>query len=224
MSIKNWPEKERPREKLLQMGPRSLSDAELLAILLRSGTAGMSAVDLARELLKDFGGLRSLLSANQQSFCQGKGLGVASYVQCQAILEIARRHYAEHLEDRISFTSPEHVRDYLLASLRDRHAEVFCVLFLDNRHRLISFEECFNGTINGASVHPREIVRKAIHHNAAAVILAHNHPSGNVKPSQEDIQITKTIRDGAALLSIKVLDHIIFTNNDYFSFADQGLI
>ena len=224
MSIKNWPEKERPREKLLQMGPRSLSDAELLAILLRSGTAGMSAVDLARELLKDFGGLRSLLSANQQSFCQGKGLGVASYVQCQAILEIARRHYAEHLEDRISFTSPEHVRDYLLASLRDRHAEVFCVLFLDNRHRLISFEECFNGTINGASVHPREIVRKAIHHNAAAVILAHNHPSGINEPSQADIELTERLMRSLALVDVRVLDHFIVGDGVPVSFSERGLL
>jgi DNA repair protein RadC len=215
---------ERPREKLLHKGPQSLSDAELLAILLRTGTAGMSAVDLARCLLNEFGGLRALLTADQRSFCQGKGLGMATYVQCQAVLEIARRHYAEHLGERDSFTSPEHVRDYLQASLRDRQAEVFCVLFLDNRHRLISFEECFNGTIDGASVHPREIVRKAIHHNAAAVILAHNHPSGIAEPSQADISLTSRLKDALELVDVRVLDHFIVGDGMPISFSERGLI
>jgi len=224
MSIKNWPENERPREKLLHKGPQSLSDSELLAILLRTGTAGMSAVDLARCLLKEFGGLRALLTADQKSFCQGKGLGMATYVQCQAVLEIARRHYAEHLGERECFTSPEHVRDYLQASLRDRQAEVFCVLFLDNRHRLICFEECFNGTIDGASVHPREIVRKAIHHNAAAVILAHNHPSGIAEPSQADIALTSRLKEALGLVDVRVLDHFIVGDDLPISFSERGLM
>ncbi len=224
MSIKNWLENERPREKLLHKGAASLSDSELLAILLRTGTIGMNAVDLARSLLKEFGGLRALLSADQKSFCQGKGLGMATYVQCQAVLEIARRHYAEHLGERDSFTSPEHVRDYLQASLRDRQAEVFCVLFLDNRHRLISFEECFNGTIDGASVHPREIVRKAIHHNAAAVILAHNHPSGIAEPSQADIALTSRLKESLGLVDVRVLDHFIVGDGQPVSFSERGLL
>ncbi len=224
MSIKNWPEKERPREKLLHKGPQSLSDAELLAILLRTGTAGMSAVDLARSLLKEFDGLRALLTADQKTFCRGKGLGMATFVQCQAVLEIARRHYAEQLGERDSFTSPEHVRDYLQASLRDRQAEVFCVLFLDNRHRLICFEECFNGTIDGASVHPREIVRKAIHHNAAAVILAHNHPSGIAEPSQADIALTSRLKDALGLVDVRVLDHFIVGDGLPVSFSERGLM
>ncbi|MEA1891050.1 MAG: DNA repair protein RadC [Pseudomonadota bacterium] len=224
MSIKNWPENERPREKLLHKGAQSLSDSELLAILLRTGTIGLSAVDLARSLLKEFGGLRALLTADKKSFCQGKGLGMATYVQCQAVLEIARRHYAEHLVERECFTSPEHVRDYLQASLRDRQAEVFCVLFLDNRHRLICFEECFNGTIDGASVHPREIVRKAIHHNAAAVILAHNHPSGIAEPSQADISLTSRLKDALGLVDVRVLDHFIVGDGLPISFSERGLM
>ena len=224
MSIKNWPENERPREKLLHKGAPALSDSELLAILLRTGTAGMNAVDLARKLLNDFGGLRSLLTADQQSFCQGKGLGMATYVQCQAVLEIARRHYAEHLGERDNFTSPDHVREYLHASLRDRQSEVFCVLFLDNRHRLICFEECFNGTIDGASVHPREIVRKAIHHNAAAVILAHNHPSGIAEPSQADIALTSRLKESLALVDVRVLDHFIVGDGQPISFSERGLM
>ncbi len=224
MSIKDWPENERPREKLLHKGPQSLSDSELLAILLRTGTAGMSAVDLARYLLNEFGGLRALLAADRKSFCQGKGLGMVTYVQCQTVLEIARRHYAEHLGERDSFTSPEHVRDYLQASLRDRQAEVFCVLFLDNRHRLICFEECFNGTIDGASVHPREIVRKAIHHNAAAVILAHNHPSGVAEPSQADIALTGRLKDALGLVDVRILDHFIVGDGLPISFSERGLM
>lgn len=224
MSIKNWPVYERPREKLVQMGAQSLSDAELLAILLRSGTAGMTAVDLARQLLNDYNGLRGLLTANQKNFCQGKGLGMATYVQCQAVLEIARRHYAEQLGERDSFTSPEHVRNYLQATLRDRLCEVFCVLFLDNRHRLICFEECFNGTIDGASVHPREIVRKALHHNAAALILAHNHPSGVAEPSQADIALTSRLQEALSLVDVRVLDHFIVGEGMPVSFSERGLM
>jgi len=224
MSIKNWPVYERPREKLVQMGAQSLSDAELLAILLRTGTAGMTAVDLARQLLNDYKGLRGLLTANQKNFCKGKGLGIATYVQCQAVLEIARRHYAEQLGERDSFTSPEQVRNYLQATLRDRPCEVFCVLFLDNRHRLICFEECFNGTIDGASVHPREIVRKALHHNAAALILAHNHPSGVAEPSQADIALTSRLQEALSLVDVRVLDHFIVGEGMPVSFSERGLM
>lgn len=224
MSIKNWPVNERPREKLLHKGAGALSDAELLAIILRSGAGGVNAVDLARDLLNEYRGLRDLLSADQATFCRSRGLGIATYVQCQAILEIARRHYAEHLGDRDGFTSPDHVRRYLHATLRDRHAEVFCVLFLDNRHRLIRFEECFYGTIDGASVHPREIVRKAIQHNAAAVILAHNHPSGIAEPSQADIALTKRLVRAMELVDVRVLDHFVIGDCEPVSFSERGLM
>ena len=224
MSIRNWPAMERPRERLLNRGATALSDAELLAIMLRTGTPGQNVIDLARELLGRFGGLRALLSADRDEFCSTRGLGMATYVQCQAILEIARRHYAEHLEERDSFTSPDHVRDYLHASLRDRNAEVFCVLFLDNRHRLIQFEECFNGTIDGASVHPREIVRRALGHNAAAVILAHNHPSGVTEPSQADISLTHRLKEALALIDVRVLDHFIVGDGQPLSLSERGLM
>jgi len=224
MSIKTWPAAERPREKLLGRGAQSLSDAELLAILLRTGTRGTNAVELARELLTRFGSLRAMLSADMDTFCGTRGLGMATYVQCQAILEIARRHYAEHLGERDAFTSPDHVRDYLHATLRDREAEVFCVMFLDNRHRLIRFEECFNGTIDGASVHPREIVRKALAHNAAAVILAHNHPSGVTEPSQADIALTQRLKDALALVDVRVLDHFIIGDGRPMSLSERGMV
>ena len=224
MSIKNWPATERPREKLLNRGAATLSDAELLAILLRTGTRGQNAIELARSLLARFGGLRAMLCTDMDDFCSTKGLGMATYVQCQAILEIARRHYAEDLGERDSFTSPGHVRDYLHASLRDREAEVFCVLFLDNRHRLIRFEECFNGTIDGASVYPREIVRKALGHNAAAVILAHNHPSGVTEPSQADIALTSRLKDALSLIDVRVLDHFIVGDGQPLSLSERGLM
>jgi DNA repair protein RadC len=173
MSIVDWPAQERPREKLLACGAGNLSDAELLAIFLRTGVKGKSAVDLARELLDQFGGLRALLNADQQTFCAGKGLGEAKYVQLQAVLEIARRHLFESVRRGDPLSNPIETRHYLALKLREYAFEVFAALFLDNRHRVIAFEELFRGTIGGASVHPREVVRRALHHNAAAII-AHN--------------------------------------------------
>ncbi len=190
MSITDWPLMERPREKLLHLGPAALSDAELLAIFLRTGTPGKSALDLARELLHRFGGLRPLLAASRGEFCAAPGLGDAKYSQLQAILEMAHRCLNETLAREDALTSPEQTRHYLSLRLQAYPHEVFGCLFLDNRHRVIAFEELFQGTIDGASVHPREVVRRALHHNAAALIFAHNHPSGVAEPSLADRQIT----------------------------------
>ncbi len=223
MAITDWPVDERPREKLLSRGPQALSDAELLAIFLRTGVAGKTAVDLARELLSMFGGLRPLLSADQPAFCSARGLGKAKFAQLQAVLEMGRRHLFEVVSRGDALVSPADTRDYLLLRMRDYHAEVFACLFLDNRHRIIEFEELFRGTIDGASVHPREIVKRALHHNAAAVIFAHNHPSGVAEPSRADEQITQRLTDALALIDVRVLDHIV-VGDKTVSFAERGLL
>ncbi|SDK39633.1 RadC family protein [Microbulbifer yueqingensis] len=224
MAISDWPAAERPREKLLQRGAAALSDAELLAIFLRTGTPGISAVDLARQLLADFGGLRPLLEAPQAEFCRGHGLGAAKYVQLQAVLEMARRHLAEDLQRSDAMDSPAAVREYLAAQLRHRRREVFCCLFLDTQHRVIAFDELFEGTLNAASVYPREVVQAALQRGAAAVILAHNHPSGVTEPSQADIWITERLAQALALVDIKVLDHMIVGDGAALSFAERGLL
>ena len=224
MAITDWPAQERPREKLLHRGPEALSDAELLAIFLRTGIPGKTAVDLARELLNNYGSLRALLDANHKQFCQGKGLGTAKYVQLQATLEMARRHLDERLQRGDALTNPATTRQFLHAKLRDHHQEVFACLFLDNRHRVIRFEELFFGTIDGASVHPREVVKRALHHNAAAVILAHNHPSGIAEPSQSDRHLTQQLKDALGLVDIRVLDHIVIGDGELVSFAERGII
>jgi DNA repair protein RadC len=224
MAIRDWPAEERPREKLLQRGPAALSDAELLAIFLRTGLPGLSAVDLARELLQSFGGLRPLLEADQASFCQGKGLGSAKYVQLQATLELSRRHLLATLQKGDALSSPADTRRYLSAQLRARHQEVFACLFLDNRHRVLAFEELFYGTVDGASVHPREVVRRCLGHNAAAVILAHNHPSGVAEPSRADEQITLRLKEALALIDVRVLDHLIIGDGEISSLAERGMI
>ena len=224
MAITDWPAEERPREKLLLRGAQALSDAELLAIFLRTGLPGKSAVDLARELLQEFGGLRPLLDADCSAFCRGKGLGEAKYVQLQASLELSRRHLLTTLQRGDALTSPGHTRRYLSAQLRDRHQEVFACLFLDNRHRVLGYEELFYGTVDGASVHPREVVRRCIAHNAAAVILAHNHPSGVAEPSRADEQITGRLRDALALVDVRVLDHMVVGDGEIVSLAERGLL
>jgi DNA repair protein RadC len=224
MKISEWPEQERPRERLLTNGPANLSDAELLAIFLRTGIQGLSAVDLARNLLKQYGSLRTLLSAEQNEFCQAKGLGVAKYVQLQATLEMARRYFAQQLNKSQTFNSAEDTKAYLTAKLRDEKREVFVLLLLDSQHRLIRFKEMFYGTIDSASVHPRILVKQALDDNAAAVILSHNHPSGIAEPSQADQHITRRIIDAMALLDIKVLDHIVVGDCQTVSFAERGLL
>ncbi|NEX16360.1 MAG: hypothetical protein C1943_06970 [Halochromatium sp.] len=222
--ITDMPEDERPREKLLKRGAQSLTDAELLAIFLRTGIAGKSAIDLARDLIKTFGGLAGLLAASQRDFCKAKGLGDAKYAQLQAVMEINRRYLREELTGRDVLTSPDATRDYLKLRLRGLSHEVFACLFLDNRHRVIEYQELFRGTIDGASVHPREVVKEAIRWNAAAVIFAHNHPSGVAEPSQADLRITKRLKDALELIDVRVLDHIIVGEQDGTSFAERGLI
>ena len=223
MAITDWPAAERPREKLLARGAEALSDAELLAIFLRTGVKGKTAVDLARELLDAFGGLRPLLQAEQARFCAGMGLGEAKYVQLKAVLEMARRHLLETVRRGDALSSPDDTRRFLAARLRDHAYEVFACLFLDTRHRIIAFEELFRGTIDGASVHPREVVRRALAHNAAAVILAHNHPSGVAEPSQSDQHITRRLKDALALIDVRVLDHLV-VGDELVSFAERGLL
>ncbi len=224
MSITDWPVDERPREKLLQRGPQALSDAELLAIFLRTGVAGKSAVDLARELLVHYGGLRPLLEADQRRFCNSKGLGAAKYAQLQAVLEMGRRHLFETLSRGDALSGPDDTRRYLTARLRDYPYEVFACLFLDNRHRVLVFEEMFRGTLDGASVHPREVVKRTLSLNAAAVIFAHNHPSGEAEPSHADECLTQRLREALALVDVRVLDHIVIGDGQSTSFAERGLL
>ncbi|WP_028470631.1 RadC family protein [Neptunomonas japonica] len=224
MAITDWPELERPREKLLAQGASSLSDAELLAIFLRTGIKGTSAVDLARDLLNRFDGLRPLLESSQEEFCEAPGLGPAKYAQLQAVLEMSRRHLMAALQRGELMGSPEAVRHYLIAQMRHHQQEVFACLFLDNKHRVIRFEPMFYGTIDAASVYPREVVKRALSLNAAAVIFSHNHPSGVAEPSLADKQITKRLVDGLQLVDIRVLDHMIVGDPDVISFAEQGLL
>jgi DNA repair protein RadC len=224
MAIRDWPIDERPREKLLDKGAAALSDAELLAILLRSGTPGCSALDLARELLRSFHSLRKLIAADRQRFCAQRGLGLTRFAELQAAVEIARRQLSETMRAGPSLASPKATRDYLSARLRDLEHEVFCCLYLDKRHRLIQCEDLFRGTIDGASVHPREIVKLALQRNSAAVIIAHNHPSGVPEPSQADEYITQRIKEALALVDIRLLDHIIIGDSSSVSLAERGSI
>lgn len=224
MSIADWPAAERPREKLLDLGPQALSDAELLAIFLRVGCIGKSAVDLARELLQEYGGLRPLLEASRTDFCKGLGLGAAKYAQLQAVLEMGRRHLSASMKEGDLLSSPELVRSYLSAQLRHQPHEIFAVLFLDNQHRLIAYDELFYGTIDGANVYPREVVKKALSRNAAAAILAHNHPSGVAEPSQSDLRITERLQEALNLVGVRVIDHMVVGDKEVISFAERGLL
>lgn len=224
MAIKDWPQQERPREKLLASGAAVLSDAELLAIFLRSGTRGNTAVDLARDLLSQFGGLRQLLDADCHTLCAAAGVGEASYAQLQAVLEIGRRHLLQSLQRDSVLSSPECTRHFLTSQLRARQQEVFLCLFLDSRHAVIVCEELFYGTIDGASVYPREVVKRALKHNAAALILAHNHPSGVAEPSQADVRITERLKSALALVDIRVLDHMVVGDGEVVSLAERGLL
>jgi len=224
MSITQWPEEERPRGKLLSRGAQALTDAELLAIFLRTGVSGKSAVDLARDLLTELGGLKGLFSADEKGFCRVKGLGKEKYAQLQAMLALSRRYLEEEIKDRDLLTSPETTRAYLKAQLYHHAREVFACVFLDNRHRVIRCEELFHGTIDGANVHPREVVRRALELHASASILAHNHPSGVTEASQADLRITQRLKDALALMEVRVLDHFIVGEGDAASLAKQGLL
>ncbi|WP_106419420.1 RadC family protein [Salinicola tamaricis] len=222
MGINDWPAGERPREKLLTLGASALSDAELLAIFLRVGVKGRSAVDLARDLLASFGGLRALLEADRQRFCAEHGLGEAKYVQLQATLELSRRHLGSLLERDAALTSPTLVRRFLSAQLRHLPHEAFAALFLDNQHRVIRFEILAEGTLDGASIYPREVARRALAHNAGALIFAHNHPSGMAEPSQSDRRVTERLSDALGLFDIRVLDHFVVGDGEVISFVERG--
>jgi DNA repair protein RadC len=224
MPITDWPDEERPRERLLRHGPAALSDAELLAIFLRTGVRGKTAVDLARDLLTGFGSLRALLRASQNDFCRHPGLGDAKYAQLQAVLEMAHRHLNEELRYGDALTSPELTRNFLASQLRDLPHEIFAALFLDSQHQVIRYEELFRGTLDGASVYPREVVKRALALNAGALILAHNHPSGASQPSATDRQITARLRQALELVDIRVLDHFIIGEGPAYSFAEHGLL
>ena len=222
MSIRNWPAAERPREKLLEQGSTSLSDAELLAIFLRTGVSGKSAVDLARHLLSQFGSLRRLMEADLRTFSGQLGLGPAKFVQLQAVLEIARRHLAERLRHDSVLENPVAVREYLKSMLRHEPHEVFGCLFLDSKHRVLAFESLFRGSIDTTSVYPRQVVKRALAHNAAALILCHNHPSGNSDPSEADRKLTKRLQEALNLIDVRVLDHFIIGDGDPLSMAEYG--
>ena len=224
MTIRDWPIDERPREKLLLRGANALTDAELLAILLRSGTAGRSALDLAKLILANFTSLRKLIASDRQRFCAQPGLGLVRFAELQAMLEISRRQLAENLRAGPLLATPRATQDFLFSRIRDLEHEVFCCLYLDNRHRLIQFAELFRGTIDGASVHPREIVKQALQHNSAAVIVAHNHPSGIAEPSRADELITIKIKEALNLVDIRLLDHIVVGDGVAVSMAERGLV
>lgn len=224
MAIKDWPPGERPQDKFARYGADALSDAELLAILIRTGVRGHSAIEIAHGLLAHFGGLRALLNAECGQIPPGCGLGPARYAQLKAVVELGRRQLKEKMSRGSPLENPRATRDYLRARLRDLPHELFCCLLMDNRHRVISFAELFRGTIDGASVHPREVVKHALQANAAAVILAHNHPSGVAEPSRADELITRRLRDALSLVDIRLLDHFVVGDSCCVSLAERGLI
>lgn len=224
VKITDMPLEDRPREKLLQRGAQALTNVELLAIFLRTGIQGKTALDLAQDLLNEFGDLRSLLGAERTRFCQAKGLGDAKYVQLKACVELSRRYLRECLERGNVLSNPDDTRNFLMSELSGRAYEVFACLFLDNKHRVIHFEELFYGTIDSASIYPREVVRRSLQHNAAALILAHNHPSGIADPSQADISITEKLKKALDLIDVRVLDHFVIGDGYCVSLAEMGLI
>ena len=224
MAITDWPQGERPREKLLQRGVGALSDAELLAIFLRVGMPGKSAVDLARELLAHFGNLNGLFAATRAALTAIPGVGDSKYTQIQAIFEMSRRALQEQMRERDALSSPAAVRDYLRLQLGSLSREVFMVLFLDAQNRVLAQEELFAGTLTHTAVHLREVVKRALHHNAAAVIFAHNHPSGMAEPSRADELLTRALKEALALVEVKVLDHFVVAGNQALSFAERGLL
>ncbi|WP_432727170.1 RadC family protein [Variovorax sp. W6] len=225
MSFKDLPLDARPREKLISRGASALADAELLALLLRTGVAGKNVLQLAQQLLERFGGLSGLLHTGPEDLKSVKGMGgSAKRSELIAVLELARRAMGEKLRERAVFDSPDAVKQYLQLHIGTRPYEVFAVVFLDVRHRMIALEEMFRGTLTQTSVYPREVVTRAIHHRAAAVVLAHNHPSGSIEPSRADEALTQTLRAALALVDVRVLDHIIVSPGQSFSMAERGLL
>ncbi|PID43343.1 MAG: hypothetical protein CSA52_02230 [Gammaproteobacteria bacterium] len=224
MSIKDWPEGERPREKLLTFGVSSLSDAELLAIFLRTGIRGKSAVELARDLLTHLGSLNALLDASLEQFTQVPGLGSAKYAQLQAVVELTRRYLRESINYGDNMASPSCVREFIHSRLKGRPHETFCCMYLNTQNQVIEFEELFRGTIDSASVYPREVVKQALGYNAKSIIAVHNHPSGHPEPSHADIAITRQLRQALELVDIRLLDHMIVAGNQVVSMAERQLI
>ncbi len=222
MAIRDWPEDTRPREKLLSQGAAALTDAELVAVFLRTGMVGKSAVDLGRELLERFGGLGGLCRADRKAACAAPGVGEAKFALLAAVMEMARRTLNEDMQAGDALASPDAVRTYLRLILRGKEYEVFCVVFLDAQNRVVAVEELFRGTLTQTSVYPREIIKRALHHNAAALILAHNHPSGVAEPSQADRVLTDRLAEALALVDIRVLDHFIVAGPSSLSFREAG--
>jgi DNA repair protein RadC len=224
MAINDWLKNERPREKLLLKGTNALSDAELLAILLRTGVKGKTAIDLARDLLTTTGGLRQLLESEQKVLCKYHGIGIAKYAQIQAALELAKRHLYQNLIHRDALVNSTETKKYLISRLRHQQREVFACLFLNINNKIIDYAEMFYGTINTSAVHPREVVKKALNCNAASVIFAHNHPSGVAIPSSADKKLTIKLAKSLSLVDIRSFDHIIIGEGTAFSFAENGLM
>ncbi len=222
MSIRDWPTADRPREKMLEKGAEALTDAELLAIFFRTGIAGMNAVELGREVLRQFGGLRQMMDASGKELAAVRGVGEAKYVQLQAALELGRRYLEQTLVREEAFTSPAKVGRYLQARMRGYEREVFAALFLDSQHRLIQYKELFYGTLDGAAVYPREVVKESLRCNAGALIFAHNHPSGVAEPSQADQSITRRLKEALGLVDIRVLDHLVIGDDEVVSLAERG--
>ena len=225
MPLKDLPADARPREKLLARGPAALGDSELLAVLLRTGTAGRGVLQMAQELLDGFGGIAGLLNAGTDDLKRVKGMGgTAKRAELAAVLELARRAIAQQLKSREVFSSPGAVKQYLQLHLAAKAHEVFAVLFLDAQNRLVAMEELFRGTLTQTSVYPREVVMHALQHQAASVVLAHNHPSGTVQPSRADEALTQTLKAALALVDVRVLDHVIVAPGDALSMAEKGLL
>ena len=224
MAITDWPEDQRPRERLIKHGAEALSDAELLAVFLRMGVAGKSAVDLGRDMMGHFGSLNKMFSAPLKEFSSINGLGPAKFAQLQAVLELARRALKEELRDGVLLSSPNTVKHYLQHLIGSKPYESFAVLFLDVKNRLLASEELFRGTLTRTSVHTREIVKTALAHNAAGVVLAHNHPSGNTDPSPADVSLTQTLKEALSMVDVRVLDHIVVSSSGTFSFAENGMM
>lgn len=221
--ISQWPDDERPREKLIRSGPAALSDAELLAVFLRTGVKGKSAVDIGRELLCEYGSLRQVLLAGQSALARRHGLGPAKSAQLHAALELGRRYLKQKLQREGPLTSPQQAVDYLTHQLRDRPREVFAIMYLDNRHHVLEYEELFQGSLHGAAVHPREVARCALEHNASAVIVAHNHPSGIAEPSASDAAMTAKLKAALNLVEVRLLDHLVIGDGEFVSLSERGL-
>ena len=223
-SIRDWPQADRPREKLIEHGPQSLGDAEILAIFIRTGIPGKSAIELARDILAEAGGLRLLLNMSKSELCNFKGIGPAKYVQFQAALELGRRYLMEPMQRGDAISSPQISRDYLTLCLRDKPYESFFAMFLDSKHRVIHHQELFRGTIDNASVPVREVVKEALKHNAAAMIVAHNHPSGVAEPSAADKSLTEALLLALGMVGVKLLDHFVVGDGEVISFAEMGAL